>query len=266
MTRLLVWDFDGTLADSFDAIKAAANEALVGCGHPPADEATLRASIGLSLPTVFTRLLARAARGSNVDIDIDIHIDPTTLADLLDAYRSAFARTGPEYTRLFPGVRDLLDDLRDAGVTSAIATSKTHRGVKILLEGLGLGGCFATIVGDDDVTHKKPYPEMVLAACAAHARRTCDALVIGDTEFDIEMGQRAGAATCGVTWGNQSREQLAARQPTYLATTVTELRSVLAQELSPARSAALGSEPGAERDQHRTYDAVDGTAHSYPGE
>jgi phosphoglycolate phosphatase len=215
---LVVWDFDGTLADTFAAIRLAADEALAGQGLPSVDDAELRGVIGLSLPVVVGRLATAAVGGE---------AGPGLVATLETAYRSAFAAHSRDHMSLFPGIAELLDELTGAGVPLAIATSKSQRGVRLALERLGIALHFGVVVADDDVRHGKPHPEMVLAACTSCRVRPEEAVVVGDTTFDVEMGQRAGASTIAVTWGNQARAQLAPSNPTHLVATVAELHSLL---------------------------------------
>jgi phosphoglycolate phosphatase len=215
--RLLFWGLHGTLADSFAAIQAAADQALYAHGYPPGDEERLRASIGLSPRRIFRRLVDGA--------------DKPTVDALVATYRVAFGPASRTYTTLFPGIDALLKDLAALDAWPIVATCESCASVESLLEWLGIAGCLGKVITADDVTNTKPHPEMVWAGCRAQGRDPARALVIGGTVFDIEMGQRAGAQTCGVTWGNQPREQLAARRPTWLVDTLDELRQVLAREL-----------------------------------
>lgn len=210
---LLVWDFDGTLADTYTAILASAEQTLTERNLGPCDPAVVRGSIGLSLSTMFQRLVADA--------------DAALIDALVAGYRTAFKERGPECTTLFAGVGQLLDRCAGYRLPSAIATSKGRTGVELMLEKLGVAGHFPVVVSDEDVTHPKPHPEMVHIARARSGVSEAPAIVIGDTVFDVEMGQRAGARTCAVTWGNQSEEELAGQHPDHLVGTVEELAEVI---------------------------------------
>jgi phosphoglycolate phosphatase len=214
-----LWDFDGTLADTFAGILTSADVAVVAHGLPAVDAEALRGVVGLSLTTAFVRLLAGGDR--------ETEPPPDLVADVVASYREAYQAHGATQVTLFPGMADLLDDLAAARIPSAIATSKSRRGVEAALATLGLTERFAAAVTDDDVADKKPAPEMVLTACRTVGVPPEQALVIGDTVFDIEKGQRAGAHTVGVTWGNQSRAQLATQRPHHLVDSVPVLRSLL---------------------------------------
>ncbi|HEX5365843.1 MAG TPA: HAD family hydrolase [Acidimicrobiales bacterium] len=214
----MIWDFDGTIADTFAAIRVASERALAVHGLPPADEATLRSSVGLSLPRIFARLVGTEGGDRLIDA-------------LTATYRREFVTAGPQHTSLFPGIEALLAELGDAAVTSVVATSKGRAGVVMMLDRLEIAGHFAGVISDDDVQNKKPHPEMVLTACARDGRLPKDAVVVGDTEFDIEMGRAAGASTIGVTWGNKARADLAGARPTHLVDDVEELASLLRRDV-----------------------------------
>lgn len=212
---LAVFDFDGTLADTFGCIAASTDIALAQLGLPPADEQVLRSSVGLSLPTIFHRVTG----GALPEPDID---------RLVCAYRSVFDEIASSKVTLFDGVREEIETLHHAGVTLAVATSKSRRGVGRLLGVFEIADLFAVVVTDDMVDRKKPDPQMlhhVLGAVDVGADR---AVMVGDAEFDLVMGRAGGMATCAVTWGNGRREQLEACDPTHIVDSPSELATTLA--------------------------------------
>lgn len=216
---LLVWDFDGTLADTFAGIHLCMNDTLTRHGREPVSESDLRPLIGLNLRRVFARLLG----DDNLASD-----EPELMQTMVDSYRALNNKISPDHATLYPGIADLLADLEKRRVPSAIATSKGRIGVLRTLDRLGILDRFFIVISDDDVERKKPDPEMVFKACEAGGHMPAEALVVGDSVFDMEMGRRAGAQTCGVTWGNQTRDQLATQQPTHVVDTVDELAMLLA--------------------------------------
>jgi phosphoglycolate phosphatase len=212
---LLVWDFDGTLADTFAAIRASATAALDAHGLGPLDEAALRASVGLALSEVLARLVPGA--------------DPALVTSLVAAYREAFPAAGAASARLFPGVAALLAELGDRGVTSAVATGRHRVSTEQLLDRFGIADRFATVHCESDLApgRGKPQPDLVLRACAATGRDPADTVVLGDSPLDVAMGRAAGARTIAVTWGNASRPALAAAGPTHTVDDLAALRAVL---------------------------------------
>jgi phosphoglycolate phosphatase len=215
--RLVVWDCDGTVIDSWNGIRAAVDVVLEAHGFAPSDEVILRSSIGLSLDRIFGRLIPDRERRSEL------------IARLANAYREAFVAVGLDRTRLFPGMASLLAGLQERGAISVIATSKCRSAVDLVLGRLEATQYFAGIFSDDDVERhqRKPDPEMVLLAARTYGVAPADAVVIGDTVFDIEMGRTAGAQTIAVTWGNQPRYDLLDAKPTYIVDDVEQLASLL---------------------------------------
>jgi phosphoglycolate phosphatase len=207
----LIFDFDGTLADTRAGILATAQEVLRRMGLPPADDDALCATIGLPLRENFTR----GAGLSDGEADRAVAI-----------YREIFESVGVPAITLFPGVAETLAGLAARGIPMAVATSRGQHSLEMLMHRLGIDGyipperCF----GVETASRPKPAPDMVYVILGKMGARPEETLVIGDTTFDIEMGKAAGCHTCGVTYGNQSAGQLAGASPDYL---LDDLRKLL---------------------------------------
>lgn len=193
--KLVVFDVDGTLVDSQDHIVAAMASAFAAVGRPlPARDVVL-SIVGLSLGEAIARLLPDGAASER---------DAAT-----QSYKTAFGqlRAG-RLSPLYPGAAEALAALaaRD-DVRLGIATGKSRRGLAHILEAHGLSGCFATCqVADDHPS--KPHPSMLLAALAETGVQARDAVMLGDTTYDIEMAQAAGMPAIGVSWGYHRPEAL----------------------------------------------------------
>lgn len=192
---LAVFDFDGTLADTRQAVAATINETLVHFGHSPVAPELVHPHIGLPLQTIFRPLVA-------VD-------DVTPFAT---RYRERYEAVARQTTRLVEGVDGALRDLRAAGVRLAVATSENHEVAVGLLEALGVRSLFDEVAADG----KKPDPEVLLGILSNFGVSSHRAVMVGDTVFDVVMGRRAGTSTCAVTYGFQTREHLASEHPTFL--------------------------------------------------
>ena len=213
---LLIWDFDGTLADTFAAIRASAAVALAAHGFGPCDDAILRAAGGLALAEVLTRLAAPEALPAEV------------LASMVEAYREAFPTHAADAT-LFPGVPAFLADLGDRGVTLAIATGRRRVSTVDLLARFGIADRFATVHCEDDLApgRGKPQPDLVLRACEATGWDPSRAVVIGDSPYDVAMGRAAGARTVAVTWGHSEPDALRAAGADHVVDDLDGLRRLL---------------------------------------
>ncbi|WBU64966.1 HAD-IA family hydrolase [Paracoccus aerodenitrificans] len=193
--KLVVFDVDGTLIDSQALIVGAMGAAFESVGMPPADRSRVLSIVGLSLPLAVGRLAPEAAGAQQEAI--------------VSAYRQAFmTRRIEEEAPLYPGASDCLEALshRD-DVLLGIATGKSRRGLDAMLDHRDLRRFFVTLQTADNHP-SKPHPEMLLSACDEAGIDPADALMIGDTEYDIEMAKAAGTAAIGVSWGYHPAETL----------------------------------------------------------
>ena len=179
-------------------------------GLPVADEDACAATIGLLLRDGFARLLPGAP--------------DETLDRCVSVYRRLFDEKKKELApRPFPGAVQMLSRLRAAGIGLAIASSRSSFTLAPLLRDMGLDGTFDVIVCGDGVKHPKPAPDAVLEVLRRMDVPAAEALVVGDMPVDIEMGRAAGVRTCGVLWGNATREQLAAAGADFIAASMDDI-------------------------------------------
>jgi HAD superfamily hydrolase (TIGR01509 family) len=122
---------------------------------------------------------------------------------------------------------ETVEALHAGGVKLAIATNKLTSRARAPLERLGIAGRFAAIVGSDQVTHPKPHPDIIDRVLTLTGEAAALALMVGDTEWDVEMAARAGVASCAVTWGNHDEARLRGARPTHLAGSFRELRTLV---------------------------------------
>ena len=219
MTRLAVFDCDGTLVDSQANIVRAMGDCFVAQGlTPPSDHATRRV-VGLSLVEAMQALLP--------DADAALH------AALAGNYREAFqrlraeARLDPE--PLYPGVRDGLNALRDAGWALGVATGKSDRGLALLLDHHCIRDRFVTLQTADRHP-SKPHPAMLRAALTEGGAVAGDAVMIGDTVFDMTMAGRAGVRAIGVDWGYHDTHELHDAGAAAVVGTMDELLALLLED------------------------------------
>lgn len=194
--KTLVIDFDGTLADTRAGIVKTVAATLEAMSLTPVSEDRIVPLIGLPLIETFVR-----AAGMS---------DIVQARRAVEVYRELFEDIAPDMISLFPEVKETLCELHRAGVTITVASSRGRNSLMSLERRLGIDKYITLTLGEDDVERKKPAPDMVLRILELTGTAAADTLVVGDTAFDIAMGRDAGCTTCGVTYGNQSREQLLA--------------------------------------------------------
>lgn len=193
--NLVIFDLDGTLINSEAIILEAQFETFARCGlKHPGREAGL-GIVGLTLDIALMRL-------AGLDRPDDV---------LTETYRQVFgamrlqAESDPKLAEpLFPGVAEMLAELsRRPDTVLGIATGKSRRGADYIIERHGWGGLFATTQTADDAA-SKPHPEMILRAMRETGAEPGATLMIGDSNFDMEMAVAAGVAPVAVSWGFQS--------------------------------------------------------------
>ena len=208
----IVFDFDGTLADTEKGIIAAEKRMLEEFGLPVTSEARMRSAIGLPLGKALQA-------GGNVPDEL--------LEKACERYHELFFICAPEHIIMFDGVRDTLDELKSRGVGMAIATSRGTDSLNWILNILDAGHYFDTCVTASDVSGHKPLPDSVLLIMERLGWKAGDTLVVGDTTYDILMGKAAGCSTLGVTYGNHSREKLLTAAPTFLSDRFDEILNLI---------------------------------------
>jgi phosphoglycolate phosphatase len=194
MTRLklAVFDVDGTLMDSQDFIVEAMTRAFGGLGVPLPTREQVLSIVGLSLDRAIAEMMPS--------------LSPADVARAAELYKQSFIairaeRGGEASAPLYPGARETLNQLaaRDE-VLLGVATGKAKRGLDHAIRAHGWDGLFLTRQTADDHP-SKPHPSMLLKCLADTGAEASDAVMIGDTTFDIEMGRAAGFRTLGVSWG-----------------------------------------------------------------
>ncbi len=197
MTRLAIWDVDGTLVDSRQVIQACMEAAFRETGLPPPDYDATRRVIGLDLAVALAILAPPDIGRGRLDM-------------LTSNYRSAFTRqrAAPgHHEPMYDGALEVLDRLKQDGWLLAIATGKTHRGLDGLFAKHDIKSYFDTVWCADDGPGK-PNPFMVEQAMRALGCAPAQSLMIGDAIHDIAMGRAAGVRSLGVSWGFGRADEL----------------------------------------------------------
>lgn len=196
--KLLIFDWDGTLCDSVSRIVSCVREAALAVGLEPPDPEAAQEIIGLGLVEALEALFP----------DIEL---PEILA-MRDNYAKHFVSKDVEPSPFFPGVEQTLQRLRDQGYWLTVATGKSRRGLDRVLENRGLMGFFHASRCADE-TASKPHPLMLEELLSEFSVSPEQALMVGDTEFDMEMAFRAGVPRIAVSYGAHAIERLTQYQP-----------------------------------------------------
>lgn len=215
--RTLILDFDGTLADTkksiIDAMKFVAN----GFNVKGFDEKTIESLIGLPLKTTFENAFL---------------FDKSQIAEATLMYRKHYNQNIIDSISLFENVKETLLELYHQGINLTIASSKGKEALIKVLKKEDIYYMFSFVGGEEDVKNKKPSPDIVNHIIYKYKYKPEECLVVGDTIFDIEMGQRGNVDTCGVTYGNNTREKLEEKEPDYIIDSFNELKDIIKQNAS----------------------------------
>lgn len=198
MYKLLIFDWDGTLIDSQARIIASMQTAAEELGHEPLGSEAVRNIIGLGLPEAIRALIPS--------------IDEPALEQMRDRYAHHFLVQNETPTELYPGVEKTLYRLKEQGYRLAVATGKSRRGLDRVLEQTQLGPLFE-ITRCADETRSKPHPLMLNQILAETGVAASDAVMVGDTEYDLEMGTHAGVGTVAVSYGAHHLDRLRGHKP-----------------------------------------------------
>ena len=210
--KLIILDFDGTLADTRGLIVKTMQQTLEALGLEFRTDDQCAAMIGLPLKQAFTDLLPMTDEMGE---------------QCVETYRRIFNENNALYViPTFPHVMETLHQLHEQGYTLTIASSRSNRSLMEFVNDMHLNEVIPYVLGAEDVARAKPHPDPVLQTLKVFGCKSENALVVGDTWYDIEMGRRAGVRTCGVTYGNGTREELADAGADFLIDDFGELASI----------------------------------------
>lgn len=211
--RNIIFDFDGTLADTAELTVETMHKTNRALNLPDKSDAECKAMIGYRLEEIPSILWPE-------------------MPDLSERYAATFReiyKSAKEdfKVRTYPGVSDTLTRLKLNGIRMAVASSRSKVSLMDLCHELHIDDYFQMVVGGGDVNNGKPAPDPVNLVLATQGWDKDETLVVGDMSVDILMGKAAGAATCGVIYGNGSVAELRDVGADYLISDFSELKDLL---------------------------------------
>ncbi|PTQ90385.1 HAD family hydrolase [Agitococcus lubricus] len=210
--KLAIFDWDGTLMDSVAHIVDSMQQAAYAVGEPVPASAEVRHIIGLGLPEAIAQLFP--------------HAKPHTHEAIRQQYAQHFLAHSASRSQLFAGAEALLAQLRQQGYLLAIATGKSRLGLNRVLAQTGIGHYFvATRCADE--TASKPDPQMLKELLAYTGVSVDQAVMIGDTSYDLGMAQTLSMPRIGVSYGVHGVEVLQTYQPLAIVDSLYQLHDYL---------------------------------------
>lgn len=210
--KTLILDFDGTLADTKKSIVQTMKFVTDTMNIKDFDEEVIKSLIGLPLKTTFEKAFL---------------LEEKLIHEATLVYRKHYNEIVIDTISLFDDIKETLFDFHQKGINLTVASSKGKEALVKILKKQEIHHLFSFVGGEEDTKHKKPSPDIVNLIMNTYNYLPEECLVVGDTIFDIEMGQRANVVTCGVTYGNNTKEELEKQGPNYLIDSFEGLKEIV---------------------------------------
>ena len=212
--NLVIFDFDGTLADTTQSILETYRATFDELGVKRPSDKACQSTIGVPLREGFRMLFPDS--------------DDARLDEFVKTYRSIYVSNQQSLVpELFPDVAETLEAFSEAGIKMSIASSRSRVSLKAFCMDRGIEKYFSLILGCEDVAKPKPDPAPVFETLLTLCMNPDEALVVGDMPVDIAMGRGAGCRTVGVTYGNSSAEAIEAAGATFIIDRFKKLREIV---------------------------------------
>ena len=212
MKKLIIFDLDGTLLDTIADLSMACNHALQKNGLPIYQLEEFKGMVGNGIKS----LINKAAPGQSEQI----------LGELLKDFLDYYDNHSTDLTTSYPGIRELLAELKSRDIMLAVCSNKYHEAVVKIIDYF-FPNTFTTVYGEITGLFRKPSPAIIERIMKETGVSRTDTLMVGDSEADVEAARRAGVDSAAVTWGFRSTEQLQATEPTHLIDRPVDILKIL---------------------------------------
>jgi len=218
LPNLIGFDLDGTLVDSVPDLAAATDRMLLELGRPAAGEDKVRHWVGNGAALLVKRALADSHDPAVVAAISDAEFEPASAR-----FRAIYAEENGRQTRLYAGVREVLQALHSLGIPLAVITNKPKLFADPLLECMGITTYFDLVLGGECLAEKKPHPLPLQAAERHFGVAGSGCLMVGDSRNDVEAARAAGWVSAALTYGYNHGEPVASSNPDWVLDDFREL-------------------------------------------
>ena len=212
--KVVMLDFDGTTACTVHAIYHAAKRMLNEYGYEIEKDIVYK-NFGLALPYSFYCFAGVES------------FDEATSQQMIADYNRIYQAEAEQLIELFDGVAETLDTLKKAGVKIVIASNNVHPVLERQLANLGIRQYIDDIVAVEDVENVKPAPDIALEVLRRCNIKADEAIVVGDSTYDMDMGREAGCDLCGVSYGGHTPEMLREKGAKHIIDNFSELVKIV---------------------------------------
>jgi phosphoglycolate phosphatase len=217
--KMILIDLDGTLVDSVPDLTYCVDAMMARLGRPARGEAAVRTWVGNGVE----RLVRRALLGR-----LDGEPDETDYQRAYPIFLELYAENTFNRSGLYPGVREGLEFMRDAGYPLGCVTNKAARFTEPLLQHLGIYDFFGIVISGDTLPRKKPDPLPLIHAAGHFGVKPEDSLMIGDSVSDVNAARAAGFRVICTSYGYNHGVDIRESQPDAVIDSFVELRALLA--------------------------------------
>ncbi len=189
--QAVVFDLDGTLIDSIPDVVAAMNQLLVEEGRRPISLDEGKSMVGEGPGPMIRDAVALTG----------VPVEAVRIPAMVERYIAFYRATPADHTIVYPGVRNVLEQLADDGIVMGVCTNKPHEMSNLVLEALGMGHFFRTVIGGDALPIRKPDAGHVLAVLDGMNVSASAAAFVGDSPTDMKAARNAGLPSVAVSYG-----------------------------------------------------------------
>lgn len=216
--KLIIFDFDGTLAITHKAIVFCITKTFENFQIAPPASSTIRGTIGMNLANTF-KILAPA-------------IDETQIPVWIETYRSYYRTEGEKQLELFPGTKEILQLASPWGLSLGVFSNKQVNLVNLFLDKFKMNSFFDLIVGDNGEIHQKPDStvfDSIIKPLFPDLNNS-QVLVVGDTAVDLLFAKNAGIDACWAAYGYGDRTECLGLQPRFVINNISELDRIIQEQ------------------------------------
>ena len=213
MIKGVLFDLDGTLLDTLEDLYQSVNAALTACGFPERTRMEVRSFVGNGVRNLMVRSVPDGEENPKFE-------------ECFQKFREHYAAHLNDHTAPYAGIMELLAELKEKGIPTAVVSNKSDAAVKELCRET-FGDLVPLAIGESERVKKKPAPDTVIEAAAGIGVPRKDCVYVGDSEVDLATAENAGIPCISVSWGFRDKELLESLGAKTLLDTVAELRDCL---------------------------------------